>query len=374
MSHIVKEYAKELGVKIGKPIITEHFFPVLNDKYITLHQSTKSPSANYKYWDLVIRLLRTRLGDIKVVQVGGPEDKPISHCDEFTLGASFKQMNYIIKQSLAHVGCDSVPGHVASVYNVPTVTLHHNLYPESSKPIFHEKNISLSPDYSEIKPSFSDYGNRINEIKAEDVANSILEHLNLPKVDFKTIYVGSGFENETVEIVPDFFGYSDALKGQPINLRADLHFDLNNIIEWCKWCVVSLVLDDTIPIEVLQKIAGNIAQVVFKIKDTDKDYSAFFKAIKRLNSELVILTDGLTDKQMSDLKLKYFDFIVVEDKQSDIDPKIINENTKYLSKKQFVSNAETFPSRFSSKGVDNIEQFILNDTSKQEIESFYIYE
>ena len=85
MSHIVEEYAKELGVQIGKPTITEHFYPGLTDKYITLHQSTKSPSANYKYWDIVIRLLKTRLGDIKIVQVGGREDKPISHCDTMLL-------------------------------------------------------------------------------------------------------------------------------------------------------------------------------------------------------------------------------------------------------------------------------------------------
>jgi hypothetical protein len=374
MSHIAEQYAKDMGVKIGKPIITEHFYPILNDKYITLHQSSKMESADYKYWDLVLRLLRTKLGDIKIVQVGGPKDKPIPGCDEYTLGASFKQMNYILKKSLTHFGTDSVPGHIASTYDVPTVSLFHHMHPKNAVPLWHQKNKAryLSPDFSEIRPSYSFYGKRINEIKAEDIVNNVLEALNLEKVDFKTIFIGNDFNHESVEILPDFFAYSDQLKGQPVNLRADLHYDLNNIIEWCQLCVVNLVIDDVIPMEVLQKISSSLHQIIFKLNDTQKDYTQFFKTAKRLNINVVIITEN--EKELSDLKLKYFDFVVVQEKPTEFDTKLINENTKYLSKKQFVSKGETFPSRFSSKGVDNIEKFIHNDISKTELNSFYIYE
>ena len=37
MSHIAEEYAKCLGVKIGRPEISEHFYPTPSGKYITLH-------------------------------------------------------------------------------------------------------------------------------------------------------------------------------------------------------------------------------------------------------------------------------------------------------------------------------------------------
>ena len=41
MSHIAEVYAKDLGVKIGKPVITEHFFPGLPNIYITIQSSNK---------------------------------------------------------------------------------------------------------------------------------------------------------------------------------------------------------------------------------------------------------------------------------------------------------------------------------------------
>ena len=76
MSHIVKEYAKELGVKIGKPIITEHFFPVLNDKYIFViytdfgdqrrgHQNTKLGGKHrIKLYDIMANAIGAKLGSM----------------------------------------------------------------------------------------------------------------------------------------------------------------------------------------------------------------------------------------------------------------------------------------------------------------------
>ena len=172
MSHIAEVYAKDLGVKIGKPIITDHFYAGLPSNFITLQASSKMPAANYKYWDMVISLIKPHIQDIKILQVGGGKDQKIVGVDKYTLGCSFKQMNYIIKKSSLHVGCDSLPGHVASAYDIPSIILHFNLYPSNSKPIWNEKNscISMSPDFSEVKPSFSLNCNRINEIKPEDIA------------------------------------------------------------------------------------------------------------------------------------------------------------------------------------------------------------
>ena len=41
MSHIAEVYAKDLGVKIGTPKLTEHFYPGLPDRYVTLQSSNK---------------------------------------------------------------------------------------------------------------------------------------------------------------------------------------------------------------------------------------------------------------------------------------------------------------------------------------------
>jgi ADP-heptose:LPS heptosyltransferase len=312
MSHIAEVYAKDLGVKIGKPRITEHFYPGLPEKYITFQASNKMPAANYLYWDIVISLIKPFVGNTKILQVGGPDDIQIKGIDFSSLGCSYKQMNYIIKNAEAHMGCDSLPGHIASAYDIPSVILHFNLYKENSKPIWHKENscISIEPDFSKIKPSYSDKCNRINEIKPEQVAQAILDQLDIKeKIKFKTIRIGSNFNNKTVEVVPNFFGYSKQLEGQPVNIRGDLHFDLANIASWCKMCLVNLYIDSVFDVGFLDHMP-NLKQVVFKHSQKDEDYEKFFKALKNRKINIVIQTK---DKEnISDLRLKYFDFNVIE--------------------------------------------------------------
>ena len=100
MSHIAEIYAKELGVKIGRPTITEHFIPGLPDKFITLHSSNKCQASLYKYWNVAVHLIKPHLDKLglKIVQIGGPQDVRVQGADVVMLGASFKQMNYIMKE------------------------------------------------------------------------------------------------------------------------------------------------------------------------------------------------------------------------------------------------------------------------------------
>ena len=48
MSHILEEYAKSLGVYISKPIISEHYFPICDEKYIVIYSEDKIQSKHYK--------------------------------------------------------------------------------------------------------------------------------------------------------------------------------------------------------------------------------------------------------------------------------------------------------------------------------------
>ena len=36
MSHLIEEYAKNLGVKISSPVLKDHYFPVLFDKSFSI--------------------------------------------------------------------------------------------------------------------------------------------------------------------------------------------------------------------------------------------------------------------------------------------------------------------------------------------------
>ena len=49
MSHLAEEYAKACGVKMGEPVINPHYFPILHDKYITIHNDKKVQAKEYKH-------------------------------------------------------------------------------------------------------------------------------------------------------------------------------------------------------------------------------------------------------------------------------------------------------------------------------------
>lgn len=372
MSHIAEVYAKDLGVKIGKPIITEHFFPGLPEKYITIQSSNKMPAANYLYWDMVITMIKPFLGDTKIVQIGGPNENLIKGIHASALGSSYKQMNYTIRKAQAHVGCDSLPGHVASAYDVPSVILHFNLYKENSKPLWHKNNscISLSPDFSKIKPSFGANCKRINEIKPEIVAQSILDQLEIKeKIKFKTVRIGSAFHDDVVEIVPNFFAFSKELSGKAVNIRGDIEHNLDNICQWCQMCMVNLNLSDVFDLNILPYMP-NLKQVTYKYDTSEKrDLTYFFKAL--INKKINVIIQVKDGENISEVRLKYFDFLVVDDSK-------VNHETvkasKFVSKKRFVSNAEIFPSESSAKRLDKSNNFVYDEASKLELENLYLYD
>ena len=124
MSHLAEEYAKCCGVRIGKPVIKPHFFPVLVDRYITIHNDKKIQAKEYDFWPQVIDLLKPHLGDIKIIQIGSFGEERIKGTDVHLPTNSLKQCSYIIKNSLGHVGIDSVPVHIASALDKPVVGIY----------------------------------------------------------------------------------------------------------------------------------------------------------------------------------------------------------------------------------------------------------
>ena len=169
--------------------------------------------------------------------------------------------------------------------------------------------------------------------------------------------------------MPNFFGQSEGLYQKPINLRADLHFDLNNIIQWCQFCIVNLHTETVIPTESLNYCA-NLKQVVFKYLDKhdDLDLNPFFINLKRRKINIIIKYEGTKD--ISDIRFKYFDYAVAPTQKV----KTKHKKCKFLSKKSFITNSQQFNAEFASKKLDNFDDFIYDDISSQELESFYLYE
>ncbi len=378
MSHLVEVYAKDLGVKVGKPKIQKHYYPVIHEKYITFHMDTDVQPKQYDYWDVCLGLLGPKLKELgyKIIQVGGPKAEPIQGVDELFNRCTYRQTNYIISKSKLHLGIDSLPVHIASAFGIPIVSLYSHTYKETCYPYWSdpEKVSLLSPNFEEIKPSFADQEpvKRINEVKPESLAQAVLDKLNIDfKIPFKTVRAGALYNAPLVEIVPNFFAYSKELHNRPVNIRGDLHFDLNNIINWCRMCLSHLVIDEELMDEHLNAIKQTTKRITFKIKDLNKDYSDFFKKIKKNKIELVVLAKK--EEDLKDLRLKYFDYLVDLEIQGQ-EVSEISDKTKFFCKKRFISQGKVFNSRLSANSLDNSEKFVLNDTSKQELESLYLYE
>jgi hypothetical protein len=114
----------------------------------------------------------------------------------------------------------------------------------------------------------------------------------------------------------------------------------------------------------------NIKQIIFKYKKhhNDIDLNSFFTFVKSKNIRLLIVCED--EENISDIRLKYFDFDVIED----IKPEKEIKSEKFFSKKMFISNAETYPSEFSANRLDKSHNFIYDDISSKELESLYLYE
>lgn len=114
MPHLLKEYAKNLGVRASKPIVKDHFFPILADKYITLNNNDDTPSKHYPFYDIVLSLLKPYLieQNIKVIQLGGKIK--IAGVDN-ALNLKYKQQCFVLSNSMLHVGSDGFLNHTASL-------------------------------------------------------------------------------------------------------------------------------------------------------------------------------------------------------------------------------------------------------------------
>ena len=330
MGHLVEEYAKNLGVKVGQPIFNPHYVPIVDEKYITIHVDNKIDSKYYEFFPEVVDLMKDALhkNGYKIYQIGGGEDPPLSNVDKQYLGFSRKQSAFIIKNASLHFGIDSFPVHLASVYDVPIVTLYSHIFAQNASPYWSSKDKVrlMEADLKGKKPCFSyqEKPKSIHTIKPEEIVKNIFELLNIPYTSsINTLFIGEEYNKASVDVVPNFFGESDELKKRVLNIRADYYFDENVVAQWCS------------------KYQTNIAKI----------------------------------------RLKYFDTpIVLKTKanQETIDKIRNTPNLKFLTRKDVLSSGK----RYSSKAHADEDKIFLDkvsdviDTSAfwEDLEHYYIYE
>lgn len=382
MGHLIEEYAKSLGVKIGKPVLVDHYYPSIYDRYITIHNDDKFDSRNYEYFPQVINLIRPILheNNIKIIQVGSSENPKLINVDGVLINLNLKQSSYILKNSLLHVGIDSLPVHIASMYNIPIVALYSNVNLKNSQPYWSDKNkiILLESDKKENKPSYApqESPKTIRTIKPEDIANSILKLLNINNIiNFKTLDIGCHYHIPVVEVVPNFRANLQDQKEKTIYIRADLHFDDQNIAFWCSNHKVKIISDRMLSLDLLNHFSAKIEHVFFKLKNMDIA-PQYFEEVKKAKINFTICT---TDKEnLSKIRNNFFDFKVQYDNTNERVEQFSKKECKFLTNKVLISNGIIYASEAHlkiDKKLDSINETIYSDNDFwKDAEHYYLYE
>jgi hypothetical protein len=273
--HLLETYALSTGSKIGQPIIVKKFFPVKNEKYITVQNSSGMPAKCYDYMQEVINLLYPILSKngIGIIQIGGKEDVALSKVENLQGATNINQTAHILSNALLHLGNDSFAIHMSSAFKVKNVGLYSITLPEIAGPYFNKENsICLYPDNE--KPSFNpnETPKRINKIKPEEVAGACLKLLfeEKEKITSKTLFIGNRFKETIIELVPNMVVHPDIFKDSVLNIRCDYvdNLDLSilyNNLALRKSCVVT---DKSIDINLLSSTKQNITLVIYDITNS----------------------------------------------------------------------------------------------------------
>lgn len=380
MAHLIHAYGNYLGVTpTDRPILNEQFFPLPKEKYILIHNDNKLSSKWYEYFEDVVNLVKPILHSFGylICQIGGKNDPPISNVDLRFLGQSWAQTAFIVKNASAVACIDSVIGHTASAYNIPTVCLFSHIYPEQAKPRFIDKLICLEPDRDGKRPSYSaqEDPKTIRTIKVENVANSILELLEInARISMKTIHVGNHYHEPVMEVVPDFFTEHPALKSHLIHFRMDLRHDEQCLAAWLPHYKLNIIANKILNLNLLRQFKGNVSRVTLFLKDEKTFSPQYLKELKAIGLPLVLICDA--PKDISSLREKFFDFVIEEDdNKKPLDN--VPANAKFWTKKLLFSKGKKFPS--TAHWRENIP--LTNENSIidcgefwKDAQSFYFYQ
>ena len=346
--HILDHYALSCGLKNDKPFITEDFFPNPYEKYICINNESSIDSLKYSFWPDVMEMISPELKNknIEVIQIGKQTDESIPNCKNFRNISSRHQAAYLIKRSLLFVGADTFYSALSDGLGVPSVLMYGAIPDTCIGPYWNPEKATTLCEQDRDKFSFSAYekDKSIDKIKPECVAREILKKLGVDhsSINQSTLKIGSLYKQKILECIPNFSPPSDFANGSSITVRLDLHFDLNNLINWCEGRKINIVTNQEIPINVLSTIKGNVSIIHYEINEnTNNDY---LNLIKKLG--LPIKLFRTTEEDINTFRLKFFDWGVellpTTKKPNDLDL----DGLKFQSGKLVFSDNKKYPSRF----------------------------
>lgn len=384
MSHLVEEYAKHLGVKISKPIVTKHFLPITFDKYITVCLDHETPSKNYKYYEIVLDFIKQYLEplDIKVIQIGSSKSSRLNNVDARIFDLNFKNEAYLISKSKLHIGSDNVYSHYASSIDVPLVTVFGNVYANVSRGYWGKNQINIEAPWK-VKPSLGafDRNDSINKIHPETIAAAILKQLSInPQNLLKTRFIGDFYSNKITEIVPNFFSPIEQLKNELVFIRLDYESDVQSFYSWANYLnAYSIFAKDILSTEFCRQFAHKIKNISYIIDKTADIPEEHLQLLQSLNIPFTFLV--VDPNELSELRDKFFDYVVQPyfKANKDMLPEdCVNfDNLYFASSKTLLADNAKYESKYhwlkKQKSIDKNSNLEDNEILLEELSHFYVY-
>jgi len=341
--NLLERYSLSTGFKINKLSPSEDFYPVPS-KYITIQTSSGMESKNYDYYVDVLDFISPKLKEIgyEILHIGR-DCKEYPHCINLINKLNINQTFYVLRNSKLHFGNDSFAVHYAGLHDIPTVALYGPTTAINHGPYF-RKNAKLIESHRDGKnPSFSaqESPKTINYIKPEEIINSIFDHLDIDPINQETIFVGSAYGNQVIEIVPNVTVNPNSVKGKMPVIRCDYGYDEKFFCENLSLFKASIITDKETSLILYKKFKNNIQDINFKVNiNSNLEY---IKELRKIGIPIKLWSD---DKEnIKDIRFKLLDIdnvYMYKYEKCDIE---IPEGAKYKSHKYILSDGKVYMSK-----------------------------
>ncbi len=352
---LLESYSNSCSIDIKhRPRITEKYFPLISDKYITIQTKSGMPAKDFSNFQEVINILRPILDkeNIKIIHLG-QDSTPLNGVINLNNQTSIHQALYVLKRGLLHFGVDSWLAHAAAAEEIPLVSLYGSTTIQNHAP-YHfnpDKCIFLESHRNGQKATFAREENpkSVDLINPEEIGAAICKLLKLDfNYEFKTVNLGKAFHVKLLESACDNVIDTRKLGTDSIILRLDYNFNLAIMIEQLKISKCSIITSQPIPINILQQFSPNILEVLYKI---DKNHNPLF--VKELQDNKIKhrLYSELSDEELNKIKLDYIDFSQIIGRRSINKPEVLNKydinNLWYKSSKLTLGRGKCYSSKWA---------------------------
>ena len=342
---LAKTYALQIGVKMDKPYITEHFYPLPlgYEKYIIIHASAgggNTPGKVYDHYDEVIKLLEPILSKsgYKMIQIGGPNE-PIVGKDVLNLCGvtSFQQTAFLIKNCSLFIGNDSMNSHMAGAYQVPMVTIYGPTDVKNHGPNWYDESKSIfleSHRFGEKHPSYNSRENKktINLIKPEDIVNASLKLLGIEEINRNSVFFGPIYKAQIIELIPNNMIRPDFLPEVAVNIRMDYFHNEEILVQMLQTRKCGVFISKPIDIRIFEAFRKNLAFI--KVKMTDSITADFAKKLINLGCPVSFATDSTDLVWINKKRLEFMDCnIMIQQQISDTKEQFYTGADEFLNKK-----------------------------------------